>query len=117
MKKRHIFFLVIGLILFFAVFTNPDPERHRRFAKAEVKALIKKAAEKNGGEPIGSALDGPLMDYLIDNMVKSHNYILFSTTEVTTKEGLQTIGVGAFGYVYISGKLTESLWFGLMGKE
>ena len=67
----------------------------------------------SGAEQLGSALGlmlgGTLLDRMIETMVSTDNYVLFSTTKITWDGKSKLIGIGVFGNVFISDKIDEAI--------
>ncbi len=66
------------------------------------------------GQALGMMIGGTLVENVIDNLVSTDNYILFSTTKINWDGKSRIIGIGAFGNVYITNKLEEALDKGLL---
>lgn len=66
------------------------------------------------GQALGMMIGGTLVENVIDNLVSTDNYILFSTTKINWAGKSRIIGIGAFGNVYITNKLEEALDKGLL---
>jgi hypothetical protein len=119
MKNKYIFLLFGGLFLLIAVLTNPNQDRHKEVVKNKLNTIMQKAMKdglKNsdsGAEQLGSALGlmlgGALLDRMIETMVSTDNYVLFSTTKITFEGKSKLIGIGVFGNVFISDKIDEAL--------
>ena len=119
MKNKHIGLVFVGLLFIVAVITNPNQDRHKEVVKNKLNVLMQKAVKdsfKNsdsGAEQIGSALGlmlgGAMLDRMIESMVSTDNYVLFSTTKISWEGKTKLIGIGAFGNVFISDEIEESL--------
>lgn len=119
MKNKHIVLIFVGLLLIVAVFTNPNQDRHKEVVKNKLNVLMQKAVKdsfKNsdsGAEQIGSALGlmlgGAMLDRMIESMVSTDNYVLFSTTKISWEGKTKLIGIGAFGNVFISDEIDSAL--------
>ncbi|MDB5002641.1 MAG: hypothetical protein JWQ34_866 [Mucilaginibacter sp.] len=117
MKKSYLTLIVILLILSVAIFTNPNLARHKEVVKTELNMYMQKAVKdemKGGrsemiGQAFGALLGGALVDRMIDSIVSTDNYLIFSTTKVTWEGKSRVIGIGIFGNVYITGKLKEAM--------
>src|ERR1700761_6028278 len=106
MKKEYLPLIIIGAIVLIAVITNPGPERHKEAVKVELNKLMQNKLSDSGEgvEAFGSLVGGALIDRMVDNVVSSDSYLLFSTTKVTWDGNSRVVGIGAFGNVYITGK-------------
>ncbi len=119
MKTKYTILIIIAIILLVGVLTNPNQERHKEVVKSKLNVILQKAMKdglKNsdsGAEQLGSALGlmlgGALLDRMIETMVSTDNYVLFSTTKITWEGKSNLIGIGAFGNVFISDKIDEAL--------
>jgi len=119
MKNKHIVIAIIGIALLVGIITNPNQDRHKEVVKNKLNVIMQKAMKdglKNsdsGAEQLGSALGlmlgGALLDRMIETMVSTDNYVLFSTTKITWEGKSKLIGFGAFGNVFISDKIDEAI--------
>jgi len=119
MKNKYIFLLFGCLFLLIAILTNPNQDRHKEVVKNKLNTIMQKAMKdglKNsdsGAEQLGSALGlmlgGALLDRMIETMVSTDNYVLFSTTKITWDGKSKLIGIGVFGNVFISDKIDEAI--------
>lgn len=124
MKKSYVYSAIAVLIIFIAVFTNPNPERHKEAVKNKVNSYIQQSMKEsmNGtenntaqaGKALGMMLAGAFIDKIIDNLVSTDNYVLFSTTKITWDGKTEIIGIGAFGNVYLTRKIDEAIDEGLL---
>lgn len=118
MKSKHIILISIGVVLLIAILTNPNQEAHKQEVKTKFTAYFQKSMEESAstsnemtgvGGAFGNLLGTSMINTLVENAVKSDNYILFSITKVSWKGEENTIGVGLFGNVFLSGKINEVL--------
>src|SRR5690606_6475633 len=124
MKKNNIGLFGIGLILLVAILTNPNQDRHKEVIRAKLISFIQKSmsealSETNNeweqaGQALGVMLGGAMIDGIISNIVTTDNYVIFSTTKISWGGESKVIGVGAFGNVFLTGKLDEALDEGLL---
>ena len=63
----------------------------------------------SASQGIGFMIGAAFSDMIIDNIVSVDDYVLFSTTKVSWEGKTRVIGVGAFGNVFVTGKLDEAL--------
>ena len=116
MKK--IWLVIIVLI---AILTNPDQDRHKEVIKIKLNAFVQKnliTETKNEREQanqvFGLIVGGAVIKLVVDNLVSTDNFVLFSTTKINWKGEVKIIGVGIFGNVFITRKLDEALNDGLL---
>ncbi|MFN7592568.1 MAG: hypothetical protein ACK5QZ_04430, partial [Bacteroidota bacterium] len=64
---------------------------------------------EQAGQALGMMIGGAIIDGIIDNIISTDNYILFSTTKLNWDGNTRIIGFGAFGNVFISDKLDEAV--------
>lgn len=127
MKKTHLIIIVIVLIGLVAVLTNPNQDRHKEVVKNKLNLYLQKSikeefADRNNegeksGQAIGTMLGVVLVNQIIDNLVSTDNYVLFSKTKITWDGKTKVIGIGAFGNVYLTAKLDDSLNEGLLNNK
>ena len=123
MKNKGIIALfAIGLFLLIAVITNPDQDRHEEVIKEKFNSYMQKSMTEglsetdNGWEALGMALGVAMVNGIISNIVTTDNYVIFSVTKITWAGESKVIGVGAFGNVFLNGKLDEALDEGLLNE-
>ena len=119
MKKNYLVVVIIGVIVLVAVLTNPSEDRHREAMKSRLNANMQKTIKQRLGEDanglegsaqaLGAILGGSVVSGLVENVVSSDNYVLFSTTKMTWEGESKVVGVGAFGNVFISNKIDKAL--------
>ncbi len=119
MKTKHYLLIGFGLFALIACLTNPATEKHKEEVKLKMNAFLNKEINKKStlqneewktaGGLIGNALATSMINMMVENMVSSSNYILFSTTNVTVEGKSKTIGIGFLGNVFLSGKIDEAL--------
>jgi len=118
MKKTIVFLAFLFLVIAIAFFTNPTPSEHKAAVKEVLYEHLKKSMktnfsdfsiDQNTGLGTGMMFGGALVEMLVENMVTSEDYYLFSVTQITWKNSTRTLGVGLFGRVMISDKLEEDL--------
>ncbi len=122
MKRIHLL-LAAGFLVLIAVLTNPNHVRHKEAIKSRVVSSIQESIG-NGKSEVGSDLEqlgkalgmvvgGALIDVVIENLVSTSNYGVFSLSKITWEEETRVIGIGVFGNVFITRKLDEELRKGL----
>ncbi|MDR3089584.1 MAG: hypothetical protein LBU39_07195 [Desulfobulbaceae bacterium] len=104
--------LVIALIAVAvaAYMTNPQVEQHRDAAKFRVNELMQASMSQEAPPlvaSIGAALGKTLAGPVLDNVVNSDNYYLFSTTTLTWNGINNVVGIGAFKKVFLLEKFDK----------
>jgi len=118
MKKNHIkiaVFVVVALIL---MATNPSHEAHADKMKMELKSIMSSAMAKESGSNdgweqagamLGMALGGGIIDMMVDNMLKTQSFLVFSLTQIEFDGETKTVGFGLLGNVFISSEVKKTL--------
>jgi hypothetical protein len=124
MRKSHIALAIISLIVLVAVLTNPDQNRHKEVMKNKLITYLQKSIKKDqaksqdemeqAAQAIGITLSCIIVEKVLDNLMSTDNYVVFSTTKITWDGEPRIIGIGAFGNVFITKELDESLNKGLL---
>lgn len=115
MKKKYIFIVIIGAIVLIAIFTNPSIDEHKEAMKNKLNSLLQKNLKQeltemdDTAQALSMMLGGAVLDGFVDNAVSSDNYILFSTTKMTSYGKSKVVGFGVFGNVYISNKIDKAI--------
>jgi Domain of unknown function (DUF4359) len=119
MKKSLITFLVLAVIILTAIFTNPDLIKHKEVIKNKVSSYMQHKIKENSKtsdaeweemrQKIGVVLGGPIIEDLVDKIVSTNNYLLFSTTKLTWDGKSKVIGIGAFGDILLTTTMDEGL--------
>lgn len=127
MKSNTILIAGLGLIILIAVLTNPDQDRHKEVVKNKLKVYIQKSMKETmteaddeweqAGQALGVMLGGVIIDGVVNNLISTDNYVLFSTTKITWEGQTRIIGIGAFGNVFLTSKLDEALKEGLLNQK
>lgn len=105
-KKWAWVIIILVAFLVFAGVTNPSKEQHRATIKEHVtQGLAKSFTEDDdvfsqGLSALGYMIAAPLINNILDYMLEYHNYLLFSTTSITTKNGDTIISYGFLGNVF-----------------
>jgi len=120
-KKRYFLLAIIGAIVLAAVLTNPGQEKHQEAVKNKLDSYVQKKINPTDkgnifGKTLGGMLGGAIGNTVANNIISRDNYVLFSTTKMDWKGEDKVIGIGAFGYVYVSGQVDEALDEGLFKK-
>jgi len=124
MRNNYIPLAIIGLIILAAVLSNPDQDRHKEVVKNKLITYLQKSYNQGqpapkdeweeGGQALGIMLGGMIIEKVLDNFMSTDNYVVFSTTKITWDGEARIIGIGAFGNVFITKELEESLEKGLL---
>lgn len=124
MKKGTLTFLVIAIIIVIAVLTNPDKTRHKEVLKSSFIEYMQKSGDSDQtdisdesdylGDAIALMVGGALVDKILDNVVSTDNYVIFSLTKITIQGKTKTIGIGAFGNVFLTKRMERIFDEGLM---
>ena len=107
-----------------ALFTNPQPERHKEAVKSKLSAFMQQSMKESitqtdneweqAGQALGMMLGGALVDRIIEELITSDNYLLFSTTRLHWDGESKVIGIGIFGNVFLSKDIDHALDQGLL---
>ena len=126
MKTNTIILFLLSILFLAAVLTNPNLERHKEVIKGKVIVHLQKSVKeglndssnewKQAGQAIGMMLGGVFINGLLDNLVTTDNYVLFSTTKISWQGESRVIGIGVFGNVFITGEFEKTLNEGLLEK-
>jgi hypothetical protein len=120
MKKSYLILFITAFVILIAVISNPNKDKHRSVFKNKI--LTYKMADgfqdksnnnlnewETEGDDIDTIFDAELADYFVNNLITSDNYLIFSTTKVIWHGKSKTIGIGAFGIVYLSNQSKDIL--------
>ena len=117
MKKKYLILTITGIIVFVAILTNPNQDRHKEVVKNKINSYLQKSIKESNSDSqfkgatqvIGMLLGGTIIGGIVDELVSTDNYILFSTTKINLEGESKVIGIGAFGNVYVTRKLDEAM--------
>lgn len=113
MKKSNLALIIIGFILLVCIITNPNAESHKQTVKEKVNThlqnslLLETNSEEEAFNNLGTLIGGSIVDNLIENSVRSDNYLIFSITKITWQGNEKKIGYGFLGNVFISKEVDE----------
>lgn len=116
--RKSFSFLLIGVILIIAAFSNPSEEQHREFVKKELREVMEakmqsdSASENAIGELVlglGKLLGGAVIDGVVSQLVFSDDYLLFSLTKMRHQGKEEIVGLGIFGNIILFKDLEEAL--------
>ncbi|MBB5397300.1 DUF4359 domain-containing protein [Mucilaginibacter sp. AK015] len=105
MKRGQIIFIVIILVFIAAVFTNPNQSQHRDAIKQKLNEYIQKNVRNEGA--LSLMIGTAFLERVIDTIVSSDNYLVFSLTKATWQGESSVVGIGIFGNVFTFGKINE----------
>jgi hypothetical protein len=124
MKKNYLTLAIVGVLVLVAILTNPNQERHKEVIRNKLNSYMQKSMKESLSDTdneweqaLGMMFGGALIDRLIENLVSTDNYILFSTTKISWDGETKVIGIGAFGNIFITSKLDDALNEGLLENE
>ena len=110
-----------------ALFTNPQPERHREAVKSKLSAFMQQSMKESltqtdneweqAGQALGMMLGGALVDRIVEELITSDNYLLFSTTRMHWDGESKVIGIGIFGNVFLSKDIDHAIDQGLLNSQ
>lgn len=112
MKNLLIIILLAAMI---GVFTNPSLEKHQEAVKEKVENLESVDGDIDGddlkriGALIGDAIGLNTMEMYLNNNIKIKDLKVCSLTQMKIKEEYKTVGIGAFGNVWLLDDLKEKL--------
>jgi hypothetical protein len=104
--------LVIALLIIVAaIFTNPSLEKHQAAVKEKVENMDEINADVDGdtlkklGALLGDAIGLKTMEKYLNNNVKIEDLKVCSLTKMKINGEYKTVGIGAFGNVWLMGEL------------
>ena len=118
--------LAIGFVVMIAVITNPNEDKHKSAVKSKLVAskMSENITDKSNdtgnsnndavirlGTVLGLALGSSVVEELVNSLVSTDNYLVFSITKVVLNGKSKIIGFGVFGNVFISDKLDLDLLY------
>lgn len=119
MKTKHYVIIALCLFALITALTNPGTEKHKEEVKLKMNSFLEKEINKKNddqndqwsraGSTMGNILAKSMINMMIDNIVSSSDYILFSTTNITFEEKTETIGIGILGNIFLSEKIDEAM--------
>lgn len=118
MNKKNQTLIILSVILLIAIFTNPGPDRHKESVRVKFNSHFQQKMSEDtnqtgddwekAGQALGQMLGGSFIEKMIENMVSSDNYLIFSTTKITMQNESKVIGLGVFGNVFLSKDLDKA---------
>lgn len=124
MKTKQYILAVFSLFIITTILTNPEPDQHKEEVELKMGAFLQKERKRNNynenisyqnnqwsdtGSSMGSMLAKSMLNMLVDNMVSSTNYILFSTTNITFEGQTSTVGIGILGNIFLFDNIDEAM--------
>lgn len=111
MKNSNEFFIVLILIIFVAILTNPSTTEHKEAVKLRFNKNVLQSVshnDSNGFEQLGRLLGTSIAGNFIENSVSRDNYLVFSITVLTWDGKSKNVGYGLFGNVFISKNVNDA---------
>ena len=118
MKTKFLILLTISLLITCAIATNPSPERHKEAFKNKIYQYLHeplsetlsntKTIQDESIFALEMLVGNTIYETLVDNLVSSENYILFSLTQISIAGESKIIGYGLFGNVYLDKSLDKA---------
>ncbi len=111
-RKSHtalwVTLIIVGLVAILLAVTNPDERDHQRAISGVTKDWTKEKVEDmmGGGfmSGITKMITAPLINSVIDNSVKAHNYVLCSVGYIDLAGEKTNVSFGILGHVYTFNK-------------
>lgn len=113
MKKLKRLFIVLLVVAIAAFITNPSKEDHKNAVKIKLGEVMKESMGnatndlEKLGQDIGMVFGGALKDQLVESMLITDNYFVFSVSKVRWMGEEKLVSVGAFRYVFVSNKVKK----------
>ena len=107
MRKLIVIALIAAAVA--AYMTNPKIDQHREAAKLRINQLMQGSMSKESPllGSVGAAIGKTLASPVVDNVVNSDNYYLFSTTTLTWNGVTHIVGTGVFGRIFLGNKFDQ----------
>jgi hypothetical protein len=116
--------ILTALFCTVAFLTNPQPERHKEAVKSKLSTFMQQGMKESltqtdneweqAGQALGLMLGGALVDRIVEELIATDNFLLFSTTRLNWDGDSKIIGVGIFGNVFLSKDIDHALDQGLL---
>ncbi len=105
MKVKTAIFVVILFVLLLATLTCPNKEAHVDAIKSAVTGYVDDSMKDNDDTSgvmtfLGTLFVGKLTDMFLDSKLEVKNYLVFSVGQISIKDTVRTISVGAFNHVF-----------------
>jgi len=113
MKKLKRLFVLLLIVAVAAFITNPSEDDHKDAVKEKFGEAMKESMGsattdfEKLGQDIGMVFGGALKDQLVESMLISENYYVFSLSKVRWMGEEKLVSVGAFRYVFVSNKVKK----------
>lgn len=127
MKKTYVIITIVAVVLIIAAITNPNQSRHKEVVKNKLTEAMQKTMSEGktgsnneweeAGEAFGLMIGQAMIDQIVNNLVSTNNYVLFSTTKMSWKGESKVVGIGIFGNVFLTGELDKSLDKGILNNQ
>ncbi len=106
--------IVVIIVAFIAVLTNPGAATHKEEVKNKVHQLLETKIEKDKGngiekaaKSVGLFLGKTISNEIVDNAITTENYGLFSTSYYKENGEKKVVAIGAFGNVFFTSHLEQ----------
>ena len=107
MKKGVLFLAFLFLIIIVAVLTNPKIDIHKEAVSEKINERVFNNEKDNN--VLVEVVGKNLTDLILNKAITIENYVLFSVTKLKRKGEKKTIGIGAFGNVFLNSEFEESI--------
>jgi hypothetical protein len=119
MKTKFLIISIIALAVIVAILTNPKPEVHKEALKNKLYQYMHgpmtydlnnaRTRQEEVVQMFDILLGNTLLESVIDNLVTSDNYLIFSLTRLSLEGNSKIIGYGIFGNVYLDKNIDDLL--------
>jgi len=112
MKKGTLIILIAVIAIALAILTNPKEADHKAAAKKYIDDILQEQITNETDDEwqaLGLLFGKAVSGFIIENIITSENYIIFSTTHYKFQGEDKTIGFGLFGKVFITNKIKEEI--------
>ena len=106
-KSGTVLLSILGFILILAAITNPNTAKHKEIIAAKFNKCLQESFHKELNDDgkivkeFGEGLISIMIKLKLELVVSTNNYVFFSTTQFTNEGEVKTVGIGAFGNVFI----------------
>lgn len=103
-KKSLIAIAIVAFVLIVLAITCPGKKEHADEISSAFSEAIQQQPDDGFGKAFNTLLASHLINSLLDSNLKVHNYVFFSTGELTIEDRTQTVSVGFLNNVILFGK-------------